>query len=115
MSEYPTVNGHHSMQIYMNAMKECYRTLRQKFSERYGVSDLSLGDFSYFAFHTPFSKMVQKTYLALILADIEINYAEAKQQPEKARYDISLMEELNRNNFKNDAATLNMLYKRFGA
>ena len=103
------------MQIYMNAMKECYKTLRRKFSERYGVSDLSLSDFSYFAFHTPFSKMVQKTYLALILADIEINYAEAKQQPAKARYDISLMEELAKNNFKNDTAALNMLYKQFGA
>mmetsp|Transcript_44559 Transcript_44559/g.59125 ORF Transcript_44559/g.59125 Transcript_44559/m.59125 type:complete len:212 (+) Transcript_44559:184-819(+) len=58
LSEYPTVNGHHSMQIYMNAMKECYKTLRAKFSARYGVSDLNLSHFSYFAFHTPFSKMV---------------------------------------------------------
>ena len=58
VSEYPTVDGHHSMQIYMNAMRECYLTLRQKFAQRYAISDLCLADFSYFAFHTPFSKMV---------------------------------------------------------
>ena len=78
MSEYPTVNGHHSMQIYMKAMKDCYRTLREKYGARYGIHDLNLSDFSYFAFHTPFSKMVQKTYLALVLADIEINFEEVK-------------------------------------
>jgi len=42
----------------MNAMKQCFITLREKFTARYGNSDLNLTDFSYFAFHTPFSKMV---------------------------------------------------------
>jgi 3-hydroxy-3-methylglutaryl CoA synthase len=28
VSEYPIVDGHHSMTIYMNAMKQCYLTLR---------------------------------------------------------------------------------------
>ena len=58
MSEYPTVDGHHSMTIYMNAMKQCFIKLREKFAARYGYTDLKYQDFSYFAFHTPFSKMV---------------------------------------------------------
>jgi len=62
------------MGIYINAMKQCYLTLRQKFGQRYGNQDLSVADFNYFAFHTPFSKMVQKAFLALILADIEQNF-----------------------------------------
>jgi len=58
VSEYPTVDGHHSMTIYMNAMKQCYLTLRQKIAARYGHTDLNMSEWSYFAFHTPFSKMV---------------------------------------------------------
>ena len=80
---------------------------------RYGDSDVKLVDFNYFAFHTPFSKMVQKSFMALILADIELNYSEVKQNPSKARYDASLMEKLAANQFKNDAGTLSMLVKIF--
>ena len=75
VSEYPIVDGHHSMQIYMNAMKQCYRVLKDKIKARYG-QEISLKDFSYYAFHTPFSKMVQKSFLALILADIELHYSD---------------------------------------
>ena len=32
---------------------------------------VSLRDFDYFCFHTPFSKMVQKSYLAVVLEDIK--------------------------------------------
>lgn len=114
VSEYPTVNGHHSMQVYMKAMKQCYTTLREKFAARYGINDLNLSDFSYFAFHTPFSKMIQKSFLALILADIEVNYAEVKLDETKRRYEQAMMEELAVKKFVNDAATLSLLLKKFG-
>ena len=91
VSEYPTVDGHHSMQIYMNAMKQCYITLRKKFEARYGHKDLNINDFSYFAYHTPFSKMVQKAFMALILADIEQNFKDSAGDASKLRYDAELV------------------------
>jgi len=104
------------MMIYMNAMKQCYLTLRQKFAARYAATDVSLDDFSYFAFHTPFSKMVQKTFMALILADIEVNFAEVtKAGGAKARYDPALMESLASTNFANDAKNSALLLQKFGA
>ena len=76
------------MGIYINAMKQCYLTLRQKHAQRHGT-ELSINDFSYFAYHTPFSKMVQKAFLALILADIEQNYLEVQSSGgnKPSRYD----------------------------
>jgi hydroxymethylglutaryl-CoA synthase len=29
-TEYPTVDGHESIEIYLNAMRECYKTFKQK-------------------------------------------------------------------------------------
>jgi 3-hydroxy-3-methylglutaryl CoA synthase len=56
-SEYPIVDGHVSMGVYINAMLRCYDTLREKQMSRYKKSQ-SYKDFDFFAFHTPFSKMV---------------------------------------------------------
>ena len=57
-SEYPIVQGHLSVQVYMNAMQKCYTTLREKIAARYGYEDMNYRDFQYFCFHTPFSKQV---------------------------------------------------------
>ena len=51
-----------------------------------------MADFDYFVFDTPFSKMVQKAFLALILADIEQNYADVQARGAQARYDRGLMD-----------------------
>ena len=104
------------MAIYMNAMKQCYLTLREKHARRYGNRDLNISDMSYFAFHTPFSKMVQKSFMALILADIEQNYQQVKAGTSQGRrYPEELMEQLAANQFKNDAKTSSMLLKKYGA
>ena len=47
-------------------------------------------DFSYFCFHTPFSKQVQKTFFSLLLTDIEQSYKEQKQ----GRYPEELVSQL---------------------
>lgn len=49
-------------------------------------------EWSYFAFHTPFSKMVQKSFMALILADIEVNYNDVKASKSQPRYPQELMD-----------------------
>jgi len=56
-SEYPTVDGHQSIEIYLNAMKQCFSSFKKKY--HLATNQLiSYRDFSYFCFHTPFSKMV---------------------------------------------------------
>jgi len=56
-SEYPIVDGHVSIEIYLNALRQSYKTFKEKYSNAYGQS-ISYHDFAYFCFHTPFSKMV---------------------------------------------------------
>ena len=56
-SEYPTVDGHQSIEIYLNALRQCFKTFKQKFESAHGTIP-NYHDFSHFCFHTPFSKMV---------------------------------------------------------
>jgi hydroxymethylglutaryl-CoA synthase len=56
-SEYPIVDGHQSIDVYLNALVQCYTTFRKKYKKNYGVN-IKLSDFDYYAMHTPFSKMV---------------------------------------------------------
>ena len=56
-SEYPTVDGHQSIEIYLNALRQCFKTFKQKFESTNGTIP-NYYDFSHFCFHTPFSKMV---------------------------------------------------------
>jgi len=37
LSEYPTVDGHLSIKVYLNALENCILTFQRKFKERYGV------------------------------------------------------------------------------
>lgn len=71
-SEYPTVDGHQSIEIYLNALRVAFRTFKEKHMKAYG-SKPNYFDFSYFCFHTPFSKMVQKSFFALLLEDMKDN------------------------------------------
>jgi hydroxymethylglutaryl-CoA synthase len=91
-SEYPTVDGHLSIGVYLGALSNCYETLKRKYRERNPTMtrDLNYHDFDYFCMHTPFSKMVQKSYYHLVLEDI------IKSAPDCAakRYPALLLSEL---------------------
>ena len=58
--EYPTVDGHQSIEIYLNALRQSFKSFKEKYNKQYPskVYKSLFNDFSYFAFHTPFSKMV---------------------------------------------------------
>ena len=56
-SEYPTVDGHASINVYLNAMLNCFRLFKQKYQKMYN-QDIAIKNFDYMCFHTPFSKMV---------------------------------------------------------
>ncbi|XP_069497493.1 hydroxymethylglutaryl-CoA synthase, mitochondrial [Ambystoma mexicanum] len=72
-SEYPVVDGKLSIECYFSALDQCYSVYRRKFSEQRqgdGVSDLlTLNDFQHMVFHTPFCKLVQKSFARLMLND----------------------------------------------
>ena len=55
-------------------------------------------------FHTPFSKMVQKSYFALLLDDM-------KSRADSGRYDQKLLKAASESNFKFDAKTNKLLTK----
>ena len=59
------------MNIYIGAMLSCWKTYKEKYVKKYsGVASPKYQDFSYFCFHTPFSKMVQKSFFALVIEEI---------------------------------------------
>ena len=67
------------MGIYINAMLNTYDTLRKKQNAKYKQS-LKTKDFDYMCFHTPFAKMVQKSFLSLVEHDIKLNPADFDKQ-----------------------------------
>jgi len=100
VSEYPTVDGALSIQSYFTALDSCYRRYKQKFSSRRHNSAFSSGkghsgsdidnsvpsdsstrnkfdldSAEAFLFHTPFSKLVQKSLGRLMFNDfmMEVN------------------------------------------
>jgi hydroxymethylglutaryl-CoA synthase len=98
-SEYPTVDGHQSIEIYLNALRQCIATFKEKHFKLYGVRP-SYSDYDYFCFHTPFSKMVQKSFFALLVEDI-------KEHP--SRYNSELVSTLKENQYRLDAKTTKAL------
>ena len=71
-SEYPIVDGHQSIEVYLNALRQSFNTFKMKYNKAYGRIP-NYFDFSYFCFHTPFGKMVQKSFYQLLLTDIKDN------------------------------------------
>ena len=86
-SEYPVVDGHQSIEIYLNALRSCYTTFKLKYQKAYGRTP-NYYDFAYFTYHTPFSKMVQKSFFAFLLEDMKCN----NEQNSNILYDPALVE-----------------------
>ena len=52
-NEYPLVDGHLSINVYMNALKHCFEGFKEK-SQKMSNEKVSFSTFDYFCFHTPF-------------------------------------------------------------
>jgi len=109
VNEYPIVDGHHSMNIYIGALLSCWDTFDAKYKLRYGTPAPKYQNFSYFCFHTPFSKMVQKSYFSLLLHDIKQSHMR-----KETRYPQQLVQELAAGGFKNDQKNNEILNKHYG-
>ncbi|XP_058104722.1 hydroxymethylglutaryl-CoA synthase-like [Magnolia sinica] len=67
-SEYPVVDGKLSQTCYLMAVDSCYRRFCSKF-EKFERKPFSILDADYFAFHSPYNKLVQKSFARLYFND----------------------------------------------
>lgn len=68
-SEYPIVDGKLSLQCYFRALDQCYRGYKEKGRTLYSNPHFNLDDVDYAVFHTPFSKIAQKSFARLMFHD----------------------------------------------
>ena len=67
--EYPVVDGHFSLQCYLEALWDCIRVYKQK-GGWYNSSNIYGQVQDYFAFHCPYSKLVEKAFFEMKCIDI---------------------------------------------
>ncbi|KAK9103460.1 hypothetical protein Sjap_020714 [Stephania japonica] len=67
-SEYPVVDGKLSQTCYLMALDTCYKRLCAKYEKLQG-KQFSISDADYFVFHSPYNKLVQKSFARLYFID----------------------------------------------
>lgn len=71
-SEYPVVDGKLSQTCYLMALDACYKGFCQKFEKQEG-KQFSVLDADYIVFHSPYNKLVQKSFARLVFNDFVRN------------------------------------------
>jgi len=92
-SEYPTVAGQLSIECYLRAIDHSYQIYRRNF-ERIHKSPFSLSKADFLVFHSPFNKLVQKSFARMMYNDFLENptdpqfreAVEFKDLPREATY-----------------------------
>ncbi|XP_061364195.1 hydroxymethylglutaryl-CoA synthase-like [Gastrolobium bilobum] len=67
-SEYPVVDGKLSQTCYLMALDSCYKHYSHKYEKLEG-KQFSISDAEYFVFHSPYNKLVQKSFARLVFND----------------------------------------------
>ncbi|KZC11219.1 PREDICTED: hydroxymethylglutaryl-CoA synthase 1 [Dufourea novaeangliae] len=67
-SEYPVVDGQLSIRCYLGALDNCYQTYCGKVRNKY-KQNINLDSFDAFLFHSPYGKLVQKSFARLAFID----------------------------------------------
>ncbi|CAO2827206.1 unnamed protein product [Amaranthus hypochondriacus] len=67
-SEYPVVDGKLSQTCYLMAVDSCYKLLCNKY-EKFEGKQFSVNDADYIVFHSPYNKLVQKSFARLMYND----------------------------------------------
>lgn len=65
LSEYPEVNGALSQTCYLQALDDCY----SRFSTKQSSGRLTVKEVDHFLFHSPYNKLVQKSFARLLYLD----------------------------------------------
>ena len=71
-SEYPEVNGALSQTCYLRALDDCYARFKARQSSSHDNGSKSFGCTSvdHFLFHSPYNKLVQKSFARIVFADM---------------------------------------------
>lgn len=67
-SEYPVVDGKLSQTCYLMALDSCYKNFCNKY-EKFEGKQFSIFEADYFVFHSPYNKIVQKSFARLYFND----------------------------------------------
>lgn len=68
-SEYPYVDGKLSIKCYLNALDSCYQLYSQKVKGKRPDEIVTLSSFDAILFHSPYCKLVQKSFARLAFVD----------------------------------------------
>ncbi len=80
-SEYAKVNGTLSQWVYLSSVDNCYSRYKEKYNHHHpSEAPMSLDRIDYFAYHSPYNKLVQKGFGRLFYMD----YLETPEKPEFA-------------------------------
>ncbi|CAI2185572.1 4291_t:CDS:10 [Funneliformis geosporum] len=72
-SEFPEVDGHLSNACYLKSLDTCYNRFMTKLITKEKVEKPTVNFFDYMLFHTPYCKLVQKSYARLFYDDFVRN------------------------------------------
>lgn len=78
-SEYPTVDGKLSIQCYLSALDNTYQLYKKKAQKKIG-KNIDLSHFDACLFHSPYGKLVQKSFGRLALNDFVATPLENRSQ-----------------------------------
>ncbi|ONK56713.1 uncharacterized protein A4U43_C10F11960 [Asparagus officinalis] len=78
-SEYPVVDGKLSQTCYLMALDQCYKQFCSKF-EKYEEKQFSISDADYIVFHSPYNKLVQKSFARLYFNDFLRNSSSVQKE-----------------------------------
>ncbi|XP_058222849.1 hydroxymethylglutaryl-CoA synthase-like [Rhododendron vialii] len=76
-SEYPVVDGKLSQTCYLMALDSCYKSFCKKYEKLEGKQFSA--DADYFVFHSPYNKLVQKSFARLVFSDYLRNARRAEE------------------------------------
>ncbi|XP_015181084.1 PREDICTED: hydroxymethylglutaryl-CoA synthase 1 [Polistes dominula] len=68
-SEYPYVDGKLSIQCYLHALDSCYQLYCKKVKSKKPDENVTLNNFDAMLFHSPYCKLVQKSFARLAFVD----------------------------------------------
>lgn len=81
-SEYPVVDGKLSQTCYLMALDSCYKRFCNKFETCEG-KPFSISEADYFVFHSPYNKLVQKSFARLCFDDFSRNPSFVEEEARK--------------------------------
>lgn len=92
-SEYPEVDGPLTIECYFRALDKCYARYSEKMAKKLGVENPSLENFDYLCFHSPYTKLVQKSFGRLAFNDFLRNPKDPKFSEELQQFKDLKLEE----------------------